>query len=42
MLGFKSRDNRKYFLVLERWLKRGGGGEREKDLGIKIIVYKDV
>lgn len=40
MLGFKSRDNRKYFLVLERWLK--GGGEREKDLGIKIIVYKDV
>lgn len=41
MLGFKSRDNRNYFLVLERWLK-GGGGEREKDLGIKIIVYKDV
>lgn len=40
MLGLKSRDNRKYFL--EWWLKGGGGGEREEDLGIKIIVYKDV
>lgn len=41
MLGFKSRDNRKYFFSIGKVIKRGGG-EREKDLGIKIIVYKDV